>query len=53
MWYFHDLGLDLHNAIGKSVYRGIFYHSGSIALGSFVLTLIKMIQFIFSCIYVI
>jgi len=43
MWYFKDLGKDLHHAVGKSITQGLTHHSGSIALGGLILTIVKFI----------
>jgi solute carrier family 44 (choline transporter-like protein), member 2/4/5 len=45
MWYFSHLGHDLSHPISKSIVRGLFHHSGSLALGSLILTFVGIVRF--------
>ncbi|KAM3144620.1 hypothetical protein pb186bvf_003227 [Paramecium bursaria] len=51
MWYFHHMGVALHHPVSKSVIRGMVHHSGSIALGSFILMLVNLVKWIFKIIH--
>lgn len=53
MWYFHHMGVNLHHPVVKSVKRGLLHHSGSLALGSLILTFVAIIRFTFDLLHVI
>lgn len=52
MWYFSHLGHDLSHPISKSVIRGLCHHSGSLALGSLILTFVAIIRFLLELVHV-
>lgn len=52
MWYFHHMGVNLHHPVVKSVKRGLLHHSGSLALGSLMLTFVAIIRFTFDILHV-
>jgi len=52
MWYFSHLGHDLSHPISKSVVRGLFHHSGSLALGSLILTFVAIVRFLLDLVHV-
>lgn len=45
------MGASLHHPISKSVKRGLIHHSGSLALGSLILTFVFFIRVIFDLIH--
>ena len=52
MWYFHHMGTALHRPVFKSIKRGLMHHSGSLALGSLILTFVAIIRLIFDLLHV-
>lgn len=52
MWYFHHMGVNLHRPVFKSIKRGLMHHSGSLALGSLILTFVAILRFIFDLLHV-
>lgn len=51
LWYYRGMGKDIGHAVALSIKNALGHHSGSIALGGFILTVIKFIQLIFSAFY--
>lgn len=51
MWYFHHMGAPLHHPVTKSVLRGLLHHSGSLALGSLILTIVALIRLAFDMVH--
>ncbi|CAD8075354.1 unnamed protein product [Paramecium sonneborni] len=51
MWYFHHMGVNLHRPVFKSIKRGLMHHSGSLALGSLILTFVAILRFIFDLLH--
>lgn len=52
MWYFSHMGVALHRPVFKSIKRGLLHHSGSLALGSLILTFVAFIRFTFDILHV-
>ncbi|CAD8074823.1 unnamed protein product [Paramecium primaurelia] len=51
MWYFHHMGVNLHRPVFKSIKRGLMHHSGSLALGSLILTFVAVLRFTFDLLH--
>lgn len=47
------MGVNMHHPVVKSVKRGLLHHSGSLALGSLILTFLAIIRFVFDILHVI
>lgn len=47
------MGTALHRPVFKSIKRGLMHHSGSLALGSLILTFVAIIRITFDILHVI